>query len=182
MLTQEVLYRWTPFRIDALLLGGLAALLLRGSYAPKLITVARSGFILMSCAVTLWLLLSPAARHKPAGYQYPTWTFTWGLTFIDVFAVCLIMMALNPGSLTFRVFNLRPLRWIGRISYGAYVFHDILHDQLDWSLERFKLGGHRGEFATAAIALVVTLLLSWASYRWFESPFIRLKGRLSGRA
>jgi len=30
MIDQEVLYRWTPFRIDALLLGGLVALIRRG--------------------------------------------------------------------------------------------------------------------------------------------------------
>jgi peptidoglycan/LPS O-acetylase OafA/YrhL len=182
MLTQDVLYRWTPFRIDALLLGGLVALLLRGPHAPKLIVTARSGFILMSCALALCLALSPAARHKPAGYLYPTWTFTWGLTLIDIFAACLIVVALNQRSLIFRVFNLSPLRWIGRISYGAYVFHDILHSQFEWLIKPFNLHGHSDEFATAALALTVTLLLAWASFRWFEGPFIRLKDRLTRRA
>lgn len=182
MLSQEVLYRWTPFRIDALLLGGLVALLRRSSISPRLIPLARYGFAIMSAILVLWLVLSPAARHKPAGYHYPASTFTWGLTFIDVFAACFIVMAINHGSITFQIFNLRPLRWIGRISYGAYVFHDILHSQFDTIVGKCHLSGHAAEFASATLALVFTLIISWASFQYFERRFIRLKDRLSGRA
>jgi peptidoglycan/LPS O-acetylase OafA/YrhL len=83
-------------------------------------------------------------------------------------------MALEPGSVTYRIFNLRPLRWLGRISYGAYVFHDIFHLQIE-AVVRYFFGG--AKYETAALALVFTLVLSWASFRWYETPFIRLKER-----
>ena len=38
-------------------------------------------------------------------------------------------------------------------------------------------GARHQERATVATALSITVLLSWASFRWFESPFIRLKDR-----
>ena len=42
MLDQEVLYRWTPFRIDALLLGGLVALVRRGPLSQRMASAARA--------------------------------------------------------------------------------------------------------------------------------------------
>ena len=33
--------------------------------------------------------------------------------------------------------------------------------------------------ATKAISFVVTLVLAFASYRWIESPFLRLKNRFA---
>ncbi|HXE07458.1 MAG TPA: hypothetical protein VN612_06160 [Acidobacteriaceae bacterium] len=39
------------------------------------------------------------------------------------------------------------------------------------------LGFRHRDIACSAIALATTLLLSWASFRWFETPFIRLKDR-----
>jgi peptidoglycan/LPS O-acetylase OafA/YrhL len=176
MIDQEVLYRATPFRIDALLLGGLIALLRRGPSARVLLTAARTGFLALSAIVLLWLALNPTARHGTIHYVYPAWRFTWGLTFIDLFAACLILMALESTSITSRIFNLRPLRWLGRISYGAYVFHDILHVPLLNLVQRFT--GHP-RMPTAALALCTTLLMAWASFRWFESPFMRLKERRS---
>jgi len=174
MLDQEALYRSTPFRIDALLLGGAIALARRGPSPRRLLIAARIGFAALFSVLLLWLALDPAARHTPEGYVYPPWRFTWGLTFIDVLSACLIVMALESGSLTFRLFNLRPLRWLGRISYGAYVFHDILH--VEWIRVALTFTGH-WKIATAALGLASTLLLAWASFRWFETPFIRLKDR-----
>jgi peptidoglycan/LPS O-acetylase OafA/YrhL len=163
---------FTPFRIDALLLGGLLALIRRGPYARALLLAARAGFILLAAATLLWIVFVPSARSNIHGYIYPPWDSTWGLSFIEVFAACLIVMALEVRSFTFKIFNLRPLRWIGRISYGAYIFHDIPH------MLYFRLARHyftHWRLPTATLALAGTLLLAWASFRWFESPFIRLK-------
>jgi peptidoglycan/LPS O-acetylase OafA/YrhL len=173
MLDQEVLYRWTPFRIDALLLGGFVALVQRGPSLRRLLMAARVGFgILFS---VLLVSLSYAVLHRHEGWGHPAWKFTWGLVFADFFSACLIVMALNTGSITFRIFSMRPLRWLGRISYGAYVFHDIPHAEIQRFVTRYYLDPYG--FVTAAIAIGYTLLFSWASFRWFEGPFIRLKER-----
>jgi peptidoglycan/LPS O-acetylase OafA/YrhL len=175
MLEQEVLYRWTPFRVDGLLLGGLVALMRRGPSPQRLLLGARVGFGVLCSILVLWLALDPAARHRPEGYVYPAWHYTWGLVFVDLLSACMIVLALESGSMIFRVFNLRPLRWLGRISYGAYVFHDILHLEYRGFVTNY-LVDERG-YATAAFALFCTLVLAWASFRWYESPFIRLKER-----
>jgi len=174
MLNQEALYRWTPFRIDALLLGGLIALVRRGPSPRGLLIAARVVFAVLCVVITAWVLLNPSVRHEPDGYTYPLWRFTWGLSVIDLFAGCLIVMALEAGSATFRVFNLRPLRWIGRISYGAYVFHDIPHNEYYVLASNLK---YPLQTTGPIVAFCGTLVLAWASYRYFESPFIRLKDR-----
>ncbi len=167
---------FTPFRIDALLLGGLLALMRRGPHARTMLMVARGGFILLSAIVLLWFILDPVPRFYSQGYIYPPWDSTWGLTFIEMFAACLIVMALEVRSITYNIFKLRPLRWLGRISYGAYIFHDIPH------LLYLRVARHyftHWQLATAILALAGTLLLSWASFRWIEARFIRLKTRWS---
>jgi peptidoglycan/LPS O-acetylase OafA/YrhL len=174
MLDQEVLYRWTPFRIDALLLGGLIALARRGPSPKQLLLAARMGFAVLLGALLLWLTLDPVARHRPEGYVYPPWHLTWALTFVDLFTAFIIVMALETGSITFRILNVRPLRWLGRISYGAYVFHDILHIEYVRMVQHFT---DHAKLWTAVLALACTLLLSQASFRYFETPFIRLKER-----
>ena len=174
MLEQEMLYRWTPFRVDALLLGGFVALVRRGPHARRLLTAARWGFAVLFSALAIWLALNPAARHGPDGYVYPLWRFTGGLEFVDLISACLIVMALESGSMTFRIFNLGPMRWLGRISYGAYVFHDILHPEFTALVAYWGTGHAR---ALVALALASTLVVSWASFRWYETPFIRLKER-----
>ena len=65
---------------------------------------------------------------------------------------------------------------LGKISYGLYMLHfigllvviDLLHPRWGWTL-----------LATKALGLALTVLLAWASYRWVESPFLRLKDRFA---
>jgi peptidoglycan/LPS O-acetylase OafA/YrhL len=174
LLQKNVLILATPLRIDSLLLGGLIALLLRGPGAGKVLPAARIVFGCLSVIILVWWIVSPAAHHSWEGYAYPRWGFTWGMSVIDMYAASVIVMALDAGSLVFRVFNLRPLRWLGRISYGAYVFHDILHPEFVRVATHFFA---QERLATAGIALVSTMILAAASFRWFEQPFIRLKER-----
>jgi len=176
MLDQEVLYRWTPFRVDALLLGGLVALVRRGPSARGLLVAAR----LVFCTLALIFVgfLGYWSRHLGQGLTHPTWALTRGVMFVDLVSACLIVMALETGSITYRIFNLRPLRWVGRISYGAYVFHDIFHLLILAVVMQFT---SHFKYGTAATALVFTLLVSWASFRWYETPFIRLKERWTRR-
>jgi peptidoglycan/LPS O-acetylase OafA/YrhL len=67
----------------------------------------------------------------------------------------------------------RPLRWIGKISYGAYVFHNILHDEFSQIIVSLHI--RHATAAIAALALAFTLFAAWASFRLFEMRFIRLK-------
>jgi peptidoglycan/LPS O-acetylase OafA/YrhL len=65
-------------------------------------------------------------------------------------------------------------RWViymGKISYGLYVFHYPLISLIEHAVP------HLSKLTQGAIALVTTSLMAHLSYRYFESPFLRLKER-----
>jgi peptidoglycan/LPS O-acetylase OafA/YrhL len=66
---------------------------------------------------------------------------------------------------------------LGRISYGLYVFHYAVFDGVTYALLRFT--GSCTLWAKFSLTLPITVVLAWASYRWFESPFLRLKRRFT---
>ena len=64
---------------------------------------------------------------------------------------------------------------LGKVSYGLYMLH-FTGLLIALSLLRPLHGGP--SLATKALGFCFTVLLSFASYRWIESPFLRLKGRV----
>jgi peptidoglycan/LPS O-acetylase OafA/YrhL len=183
MLQSELLYRATPFQLDALLLGGLVALLLRGPHRRRILEI---GKIIAFCATCLFVmvLVVGIAHSYPnwrSGYRYPAWKFTWGLTIVDLIAAGVILCALRPSGAVYRFLNLRVLRWVGRISYGAYIFHDIFHIVYQAIIvvigSHFQFVANNAEEFVPLLGLTCTLLISWLSFRYFESVFINLKER-----
>jgi peptidoglycan/LPS O-acetylase OafA/YrhL len=172
----EVFYRATPFRLDALLLGGLLALLLRGPAAPALLRFARrlSPLLVLPLAYIAFQFVRQHTHH--ASPYYPAWKFTWGLDLVDALAALILLVAIQPGTIPYRLLNQRILRWIGRLSYGAYVLHDIFHATYFEIALRLTSASAAPLIATM-IALVSTMVLAWLSFRFFESPFLNLKER-----
>lgn len=80
----------------------------------------------------------------------------------------------------------KPLIYLGRISYGLYLFHELIYTLVFhvWKAqfvrlsEFLRLGYWTGGVATA-IAFAATILLAHLSYQFYERPFLRLKGRFT---
>jgi peptidoglycan/LPS O-acetylase OafA/YrhL len=179
-LKAELLYRLTPLRADALLLGGLLALLLRGPEAQWLGRILRPALYLFIASFVVFEMVFRLSMHH---VYYPDATTpglsTIGFTLIDLFAGIIILFSLEPSSYAYRLFTLKPLRRLGQMSYGFYVFHDIPHFAYVFLVSR--LFGHfrHDRFVIALVALVGTLVLSYLSFRFFEAPFLRLKDRFT---
>ena len=174
MLGNELLYRATPFRLDALLLGGLLALVLRGPRSQLMLQLNRKIFPVVMGVLLLCIALS----HTPLlhGFSFAeNFQYWWGITVIDLMAAVAILEAIQPGTLAYRALSFRPLRWLGRISYGAYVLHDIPHGVYRRFVEvHFPAHPTR---VTAIVGFTMTILMAWLSFRFFESPFLDLKER-----
>ncbi len=69
----------------------------------------------------------------------------------------------------------RRARYLGKISYGLYVFH-LPCLMLVWHLTRSRFG-EESPLVALLIGLPLTILIAWASYKYFESPWLRLKQR-----
>ncbi len=91
------------------------------------------------------------------------------------------VVALSCGALVFVSLSMRldrlprrigaSLIYLGRISYGLYVYHIFSISVAD----HMRLGG----LGAGAAALAITVLLAAVSYRWLEQPFLRYKMRFT---
>jgi len=92
----------------------------------------------------------------------------------------LLALALEGGSRDAplaRVLRGRVLRYVGRISYGLYLWHPIVYSAVDHSrLVLLLPGGRRviGSFVAQQAALFAVASASWF---FFEAPILRLKSR-----
>jgi peptidoglycan/LPS O-acetylase OafA/YrhL len=170
----EIAERWIirtlPFRMDTLLIGAILALLLRGPAAVPLQRACRWICLVASASVLVIFFLSP-------DYDSP-WLLTVGLTLIAIAAVGLIGSTLDSGTPEFRLFSQKPLRTLGKYSYGFYIFH-VLYG---WAWIQFFVFLSRKTHSLVLgglIALItnfcVTFIVSKLSYDLFEVRFLRFK-------
>lgn len=115
----------------------------------------------------------------PAGGWY--WTVALlGYALVSVGAVSLLIASRDRLAATARaVLSLRPLRYVGRISYGLYLYHYLLLFLLGLApYQVFTTGAPAGWVALAAGVTFATAALS---YRFIEAPLLRLKDRFGRR-
>lgn len=72
--------------------------------------------------------------------------------------------------------RLRPIVYVGTISYGMYLYHLILLHPVDLVLRRTGLALPGLRFVGCAL---LTIAIAGLSYRYFEQPFLRLKERFA---
>ena len=69
-----------------------------------------------------------------------------------------------------------PIGYLGRISYGLYVFHELGLLVADKAFPAYSHVPSQW-IAHWIVALALTIALAMASYRWLEQPFLLLKQR-----
>ncbi len=158
------IYYGTDTRIGELLVGGLLAVgwlrygdRFRGPAARRWI----SGIGIASLASML-LLWNRAHLDQEVWYQ-------GGLTAYALLTCTVIVSAMNTGGPVRAVLSLRPLVWVGLVSYGAYLWHWPV---LVW------LDAHTGlgDAARFVVGLALTLGAAALSARFIERPIRRGRG------
>jgi peptidoglycan/LPS O-acetylase OafA/YrhL len=99
-------------------------------------------------------------------------TYYVGITAVSLCAAVLIAALLwAPPPLLTQGLQLAPLRWVGRISYGVYLWHIpvivVVYPRLSW-----RTGPKMAAIWLGALALGAL------SHYAVERPFLRLKERL----
>jgi peptidoglycan/LPS O-acetylase OafA/YrhL len=175
LVSGEVALHSTPFRFDTLLVGALIALLNRGTHRELMQRAAKA--IMAVATVCALLVCGYWFRFHNSKMNDAVLGHTWLLTVIALFSGALMLRTLIPGTIPYRIFNLRWLRLIGTVSYGAYVFHDIPHGEYDRLVGHYF--HHEVHVITAVFGLVMTLALAFFSYHFFEKKMLRLKDRFT---
>jgi peptidoglycan/LPS O-acetylase OafA/YrhL len=172
--TYEQLYTETQFHLDGLVAGSLVALLLSwyNVRSRPMIWVARSCLILGIGAAFLgfWRSWDAVTGHN----------VVFGFTSLAIaFAGLLLLLLHGESSILIKVFSLGPLRYIGRISYGIYILHGGLIALLGRLPLHRVLGAVAGSWMfVIPLRMGLAIGVAALSYRFFESPILRLKDRL----
>jgi peptidoglycan/LPS O-acetylase OafA/YrhL len=74
----------------------------------------------------------------------------------------------------------RPVAYIGLVSYGIYIWHQVFIEKYSGWFGARTL--HEPILQVSLFAVTTSLLVATLSYRLVEQPFLRLKGRPPGRA
>jgi peptidoglycan/LPS O-acetylase OafA/YrhL len=167
-------YAFLPSRMDALAVGGLIAILMRGPGKSLAEKWAMPMFVASSLCVAAICMVRRTVQHADGLIG------TAGFTFIAIAYGALLILAIRPGSLLERIFSLPLLRLFGKYSYGMYLFHFPLSEFLSPKREIFISVTH--SFAVGSITfilacLIVNLGVAAVSFHFIESPIMGLKKR-----
>ncbi|QNI36966.1 acyltransferase family protein [Edaphobacter albus] len=166
----EATYKLTICRSDALLAGGWLALAIRGKHRESILRAAAPvfGLAVVACLIIAW----------------KTGSFNWednrlinglGYSILALASTSLIAMALVPGSRTASIMNWSVLRWLGKYSYGIYIFHQMM-GVIYAAFLQTHIHSRGGLHAAILICnLMLTFPLAWLSFRFYERRFLRLK-------
>lgn len=91
--------------------------------------------------------------------------------------VCILSQLKSP------IINLenRVCDFVGKISYGIYVIHPLLVFSLSSLYRNASINLPRGISIALIYSIVtaVTIIVAWISYRFYETPFLKLKSRFA---
>ncbi len=153
-------YYGSDVRADALLIGCALAVVHYYGGLPRWV---RLGAVPAAAALVAFIGLV----HLQDG-----WLYDGGLTLIALTsAVFIAALVAAPGDVPARVVSWMPLRGLGRISYGLYLWH--------WPIFLILSPGVVGLswLGTNAVRVAVSVAAAIASYFLIERPFLRLRHR-----
>ena len=162
----NILYNSTDTRIDAILIGCLAAMLYSWKMLPDSFYKHRGFRYSVFTAFVLALAIIINFASSDASLYYGT---------LSVFALCIAMIVLRlitgEQSIAKTFLEWRPLRWIGQISYGLYLWHYLFFEFAKMTFESFPV--------QLLVGVVLAFIVSTLSFYLIEQPFLKIKLRLN---
>jgi peptidoglycan/LPS O-acetylase OafA/YrhL len=161
-------YYGTDTRAGELLAGAVLAVVLSHSsvrrhllqrfWSRSVLSVV--GVVALGASIAAWVLVADGSSLINSG----------GLAAISLLSVLVILAAAVPYGPVSQLCRVKPLRWLGVISYGVYLFH--------WPLLVFLDQRRTGLAHLPRFILVISLsiLLAAISYRYLERPVRTRRG------
>jgi peptidoglycan/LPS O-acetylase OafA/YrhL len=99
-------------------------------------------------------------------------------TFSMVFGLLVYDITNRRDGFFSKIFDINFLKFIGRISYGTYIFHWPIYLLINGAVSKAVsplLSGQSNMLFTSTVATVVAYVAGYLSYRYFESYFLNMK-------
>jgi peptidoglycan/LPS O-acetylase OafA/YrhL len=154
---------YTHLRLDAFMFPCILAILLRDPRRAKWFASAMKPWIWLAVIVVL-------AAGIALGMVVEEWRDPQRVLQSALLPILIVTTVLRPEDWFARLLQLRPIEYLGRISYAIYLWQQLV----------FGLGFKTGIWLTAAKVPLI-LILAIATTKWIEEPMIALGRKISRR-
>lgn len=172
----EPIYYLTIFRLDGLAAGGLLALAMEDARAAAYLKkwsaawmVGLTALLLASMTIKSFGREQNSLSFNSIGYSLVALCCFWIVTFV----------LLHEDSFVSRALSLRPVVFLGTISYGFYLFHLLVWEAAKKYIPGPDPGGHHRLLIVPVLCLAIGI--SWTSFKLYEQP-IQAWGRSKAKA
>lgn len=153
--------------------GSLFSVFVRNRRPVRLGGLARFG--LAFCGVAVWVVANTVFRVKAVEPAQSAGDLIWGFMLVGLGCALLTSAILGAAA------RAPYLVHLGKISYGLYVFHQ-LSIWVSGMMLRWIFNLHHEPIIIApkiVVALYLCIVVAELSYRYIETPFLRVKERYS---
>lgn len=162
-------YRFTFCRLDCTLLGAMLSFLLNGKAAVKagaFFTRKRMSWMTPLAIAMLLLVVVLVASNNPVWYNGG---------FIITNALCIFVVYAAIKYQEHRMFTNSILNWLGKRSYGIYLYHFPIFVYL----EQYHVLHNRTSFVIITVLrLLISITVAGISYKYLEQPILNLRSRI----
>ena len=196
----ELFYSNTFCQADALFTGAALAIFNIKSIKPYL-TFFCAALAWLSLGLICFIFLRKAGYFlvpfKSFGYDFPGFWFDertnhWFInirpfyqyTLVNLLAASLILPAINGKPIFPVLFQNRGIAYLGKISYGIYIFHNPIMAVFILVADVNLGGWYRltqnpfAEIACFLLYIAVVISIAHLSFRYFEKSFLKYKKRI----
>jgi peptidoglycan/LPS O-acetylase OafA/YrhL len=159
-----------PGTMDSLATGALIA------YAGRSARLAFIDRFFLDRRVLVFSAVAALLFSYKQDYYGPTGLLVWPLT-ITLLAGCLVRSGAElRKDYLLEWLTWSPLRYLGRISYGVYVYHLFIVALIPLLWPAYNTFEH----GKVVIDAVSSIVIAAASYRFMEVPILKFKNRVTG--
>lgn len=170
----RLVWNYTFAHFDSIAVGILIALL------PSIKLTRGVRLLLVLAGISSWLF---AAGWCGIPYEHGTLKISMGYPAVALGSGAFLLAMLGAESLRRNSAPVRMMVYLGKISYGLYVYNAIAYSAAAVFVFRgIPLEDGRPLMALSLYALLsftLNVALAAISYRWLEAPFLRLKERFT---
>jgi len=164
--------------IDSFAVGALIAYLKESKLLEKMRQLSPTALFAMPLVAFSCFFLGRALMTLPENNVWLALTES----FDAIFLAWLLAASLCGVKGCYALFlSWAPLVYLGRISYGIYVYHVFVIVLVSPLLLSWGLSENHGAFARLAILFTLTVAISSLSWHYLEQPFLAWKNTLGAR-
>lgn len=172
-------YFFPPIRLPEFLAGMVTYRIFRAvNLTPRAATLAQCSVVLIAALIVVffWQINSIISKFVPivAAQMFPHYGL-WPFCCLFIWA-----FAYQSGALA-QVLSIKPLIYLGEISFSMYMIHQIIISNMDNNFGMRSATTVPESWVWTAIALAVTLVSSALLYAFVETPPRRLIKRMYSR-